>query len=261
MRYLRLYLYFLRFSFSKAMEFRVDFTFRIFMDMMYYLINIGFYQIIFLHTNLLGGWSEEQMMVFVGGYILIDALQMTFVSNNLWWLPIFINKGELDYYLVRPVSSLFFLSLRDFAANSFVNLLMALGVFGWAFWQYSAEVSLWQIGLYFVLLLHGVIIYYSVRMLTIIPVFWTHSGRGFERIFWSFSRLMERPDRIFTGWVRKILITVLPFSVMASFPAKQILDEFSWPVMIHLWVITLTFFGIVVLFWRIGLKSYASASS
>ena len=31
-RYLRLYGYFLRFSFSRAMEFRFDFFFRIFMD-------------------------------------------------------------------------------------------------------------------------------------------------------------------------------------------------------------------------------------
>ena len=39
MRYLRLYLYFLRFSFSRAMEFRLDFYFRILMDVAFYVVN------------------------------------------------------------------------------------------------------------------------------------------------------------------------------------------------------------------------------
>ena len=45
----------------------------------------------------------------------------------MWWLPMLINRGDLDYYLVRPVSTLFFVSFRDFAANSFVNLVIATG--------------------------------------------------------------------------------------------------------------------------------------
>ena len=32
-------------------------------------------------------------------------------------MPLAINRGELDYHLIRPVSPLFMLSLRDFAAN------------------------------------------------------------------------------------------------------------------------------------------------
>ena len=41
-RYLRLYAYFLRFSFSRALEFRVDFFFRVIMDTAFYAVNLGF---------------------------------------------------------------------------------------------------------------------------------------------------------------------------------------------------------------------------
>lgn len=261
LRYLRLYIYFVRFSFSRAMEFRLDFTFRIFMDIIYYVVNIAFYRIIFQHTSLLGGWTEEQMMVFIAAYLCVDALQMTLFSNNMWWLPIFINKGDLDYYLIRPVSSLFFLSLRDFAANSFVNLTFALGIFVWAIVQYSMPVSLAQIFYFGMLLLNGTFIYYLVRMVMVIPIFWTHAGRGFEQIFWNFTRFMERPDRIFTGWVRRILVTILPFSLMASYPARLFLEEFDWFILAHLIVVTMLFFLGVLVFWRQGLRAYSSASS
>src|SRR6185503_921918 len=117
-RYLRLYGYFLRFSFSRALEFRFDFFFRIGMDTLWYAHHLAFFWILYRHTTLLGGWTLDQMYIFAGGVFLMDGIQMTMTANNTWMLPILVNKGDVDYYLMRPVSSLFFLSLRDFAANS-----------------------------------------------------------------------------------------------------------------------------------------------
>jgi ABC-2 type transport system permease protein len=76
MRYLRLYLYFLRFSFSRAMVFRVDFGFRIFMDIVWNLVNLGFFWVLYQHTPLLGGWTCDQMLVFLGGVFVYDAINM-----------------------------------------------------------------------------------------------------------------------------------------------------------------------------------------
>src|SRR5690606_20986413 len=109
-----------------------DFTFRIFMDVVFYAINIAFFKILFLHTGIFGGWTESQMMIFVGTYLVVDAIYMCVMSSNLWMFPQHVNKGDLDYYLVRPVSSLFFLSLREFAASSTANLFLAIGVLAWA---------------------------------------------------------------------------------------------------------------------------------
>src|SRR5580692_8264119 len=94
-RYLRLYGHFLAFSFSKSFEFRFDFFSRILMDVVYYAIAIFFYQVIFLHTSLLGGWNEKQMMVFVAGYCMVDAINMSVFANNLFQLPTFVNRGDL----------------------------------------------------------------------------------------------------------------------------------------------------------------------
>lgn len=261
MRYLRLYLYFLRFSFSKAMEFRLDFYFRVVMDMCYYIVNIVFYKVLFLHTDVFGGWSAEQMMVFVAGFLIVDALSMTIFANNLWILPELINKGDLDYYLIRPVSSLFILSLRDFAANSFVNLLMSFGIFMWALHQYPETFPLYKIGLFVLLLFGGAFIRYCLRMIFIIPTFWLHSGRGLSDAFFTMNRFVERPDRIFTGVVRVILTTILPFSVMVSFPARILLDRFDSVILLHFLFVAMALFCVVLLIWGKALKAYSSASS
>lgn len=260
-RYLKLYIYFLRFSFSKALEFRLDFSFRIIMDIMYYFVNIGFYKILFLHTGIIAGWSFDQMMIFVSCYLLVDAINMTVFSTNMWWLPYYINRGELDYYLIRPVSPLFFLSLREFSANSFVNLLIAFGLFVYSLANYSAPWTIFQLLELFVLLFNGVLIYYCIQMMMILPVFWTQSARGFVDLFYTLGLAMERPDKIFRGWIRILFTMILPFALIASFPARSFIEGLDRNMLIHLTIVTVLVWTTMLFVWRRGLRNYSSASS
>ena len=260
-RYLTLYAHFVRFSFSRAFEFRVDFFFRVFMDLAYYGINFAFYKVIFLQTPLLGGWTKEQTMVFMAGFLVVDAITMTVFSNNLWWFPVAVNRGDLDYYLTRPVSSLFFLTLRDFAANSFLNLVLALGILSWSLAQLPGHVSAGGAAIYLVLLGFGALLHSMMHLLIILPVFWLQSGSSLHTIFYNFQRFMERPDRIFTGWARKVLVLVIPFCLMASFPARIFLEGMQWSVILHFAAVLVMFSLITLTVWHYGLRAYSSASS
>jgi ABC-2 type transport system permease protein len=243
------------------MEFRLDFTFRIVMDLIYYAVNIAFFKVLFLHTELIGGWNAEQMMVFVGAYLLVDAVNMTVFSTNMWWLPFYINRGELDYYLIRPVAPLFFLSLREFAANSFVNLLVALGIFVYGIATYPGPWAAANLTGLVVLLLNGVLIYYCIQMLMIIPVFWTQSARGFVDLFYTLGIAMERPDRVYRGWLRIFFTVVMPFALIASYPARVFIEGFEAGMLTHLTAVSVALWLLMLAFWRRGLRSYSSASS
>lgn len=243
------------------MEFRLDFSSRILMDCIYYVINIVLFKILFLHTNLIGGWTQEQMMIFVASYLLVDAINMTIFSTNMWWLPFYINRGDLDYYLIRPVSPLFFLSLREFSANSFVNLVIALGFFCYSLIVYSAPMDPFRLFGLILLLINGSLIYYCIQIMMIVPVFWTQSARGFIDLFYTLGLAMERPDRIFRGWLRILFTVVLPFALIASFPARYFIEGFDVSTMIHLTIVSIGSWIVMLFVWKLGLKSYASASS
>jgi ABC-2 type transport system permease protein len=261
MRYLRLYLYFLRFSISRAAEFRVDFYFRVVMDVVYYAVNLAFFGIIYTQTAVVGGWTLDQAYVFVAGFLFVDAVNMTVVANNMWILPVLINKGDLDYYLLRPVSSLFFLSLRDFAANSFLNVVIAAGLLGWAIGRYPEPLGAARIGVFVLLLLNGAFIVYLLRLLFITPVFWLHSSRGLDEMNFTLERLSERPHQIYSTWLRRFVTTLLPFAFLASIPAHALFDELDWRLLAHVTVVTALLFAVAVWLWRRGLRAYSSASS
>ncbi len=261
LRYLKLYLHFIVFSFGKATAYRFDFWCRILMDIAYYAVAIGFFKILFLKTGSLGGWTEKQTMVFVGAQLVLDALQMTTISSNLWQLPSTINKGDLDYHIVRPVSTLFFLCFNEFAVGSLVNLAIASSFFAWALSQYPEPFTIFQLLTFLFFLLTGYFIFFGLRLLISLPVFWTQAPYGFERIFYSMLPLMERPDVIFRGFLRMVILTVIPFALMVSFPARIFFDGFDIDIALHMFAVLFCLWTVVFWVWKKGINSYASASS
>lgn len=260
-RYIRLYAYFLRFSFSKALQFRLDFFFRVGMDAIWYGVNLAFFAVLFEHTGALGGWNFDQVLVFVGGVFLSDAVHMTVFANNMWMFPFAVNKGDLDYYLVRPVSSLFFLSVREFAANSFLNLLLALGILVWAIARYPQPFDAFALAAYGLLLVLGVFLHYALSLLFLIPVFWLHTAHGLREIYFSFDRFSSRPHGIYYGWLGRVLTSILPFALIVSYPTSVLFDGLTVRVVLHMLAATVGIFLFMLWLWRRGLKAYASASS
>ncbi|MFM1847541.1 MAG: hypothetical protein RL417_1015 [Pseudomonadota bacterium] len=261
LRYMRLYAAFLRLSVSRGAVFRAAFFARFFMDIGFYLFDILFFLVVFSNTSALGGWSEAQVFVFLGCFLVVDALQMTFSATNLWGFSELVNKGDLDYYLTRPVSTLFCVSLREFSLSSFCNLCVALGLLAWFLGRLPVPPTPLQLGLGCLLLMNGAILYHLMRLVLLMPVFWIHSGRGLDNLFFSIVQLCERPDRIYGTVLRTLLITVLPFALMASYPARVILEPLDWGIVLYTLGVTGLFAVVALLLWRRGLRAYSSASS
>ena len=186
---------------------------------------------------------------------------MSILGNNLWFFPIYVNNGDLDYYLTRPVSEKFFLSFREFAANSFVNSFMALALLIWALNRNSVSYPIENYFWFTLTFINGFVLFYFVRMLFLLPVFWSGAGRGFDELFWSLERVIERPDGIYSGVVRKVFTSVLPLILMASFPVRFLIHGFDLNLLLHIVGVTIIFALVFNFTWKRALLNYTSASS
>jgi ABC-2 type transport system permease protein len=141
------------------------------MDIVFYALQYFFLKIIYLHTPILGGWNLDQMTLFVASFIFVDALYMSVLANNAWWFPISINRGDLDYYLTRPASSFFFLSFKEFAANSLLNFLLAISLLTYCLMTYVGSLNSLKTMLFILLLINGAFLYYMVCLIFLMSVF------------------------------------------------------------------------------------------
>ena len=259
-QHLRLYLHLVRFSFARALEFRLDFVFRILMDCLYYAVQLAFFGLLYRHTSLLGGWTLDQMIVFTATFLLVDAVNMTVLFSSLSVFPSVVSKGELDPILVRPVSALFFVSFRDFAASSFVNLVLAGGLLGWALRRYPGELDPARLLAFAVLLGVGLVVFYVIEVSFLIPVFWLDSGNATWELFHQVAKYAERPSQIYPQWLRRFLVTALPLGLVVSLPVQVLFEGLSMERALHAAAALAGSLAFLRWFWRKGLRAYGSAS-
>jgi ABC-type multidrug transport system ATPase subunit len=68
-------------------------------------------------------------------------------------------------------------------------------------------------------------------------------------------------QEIYTGWLRRVVTLVLPFSLIASFSTRLLVERFDWRVLLHSFAVSITLFCVLLISWNRALRAYSSASS
>ena len=113
--YLQVWLTFARNSLIREMTFRTNFLLDCLSSVCWTLMNIGFYVLIFHHTNSIGvetGWHRAEFFVFLGTTWIINAIIQAFLMPNAEEFSELIRTGGLDFALLKPIDTQFLVSFR-----------------------------------------------------------------------------------------------------------------------------------------------------
>ncbi len=261
MRYLRLWLSFLKVSWMADLEYRVNIVMRIIGEFFWYVLQLSVFEVLYTHTNTIAGWDVNDMRVFMGTLFVVDVLYMIFAHENMEAMWSMVRKGDLDLYLVKPVNSQFMISTRKVSVSYITNLILVGGYLVWAVSNLSRPVSAAQLAVFPILVVSGVVIYYSMRfMFATLTVVLQEAG-NIQFIWYQLFRLATRPDRLYPSFLRNVVLTVFPVAFLASVPARVLIEgvDPTLAVVSPLLAIGLLFLSNFA--WEAALKRYASASS
>jgi len=101
-------------SLTRDMEFKANFIGLLFVDIVYYGSHLLFFTIIFGYVDALQEFTKPDVMTFLVVTFLMDTMYMFAFAGNLGKLNQMIVKGDLDFVLLKPVNSQFFISFRYF---------------------------------------------------------------------------------------------------------------------------------------------------
>ena len=104
-RYFFLWKSFFSNSLTRDMEFKANFIGGIIVDFIFYGTHFFFFSIIFSYVDSLLEFTQHDVMIFLIITFLSDTFMMMFFSGNLMKLNQLIIKGDLDFFLLKPISS------------------------------------------------------------------------------------------------------------------------------------------------------------
>lgn len=261
MRYLKLWLQFLKISWMADFEYRFNFVVRIFGEFMWYTAQISVFEVLYTHTQSLYGWDINAVRVFMGTLFLVDGIYMVFFSENLDHLSSLVRKGDLDLYLVKPINSQFMISLRKVASANLVNCALVSLYLLWALSRLSQTVSFGQATMFAIMAACGVVLFYCTRLLFGMLVFVLHEAGNVQFVWYNLYRLGTRPDILYPRYLRLIIMTAIPVGLIASVPARILVEGPDFKLLLWSVSVAILFFIVTALCWQRALRNYASASS
>jgi ABC-2 type transport system permease protein len=122
--------------------------------------------------------------------------------------------------------------------------------------------SAWQIVSFFLLVVAGILIHYSLMFLLACTSFWTVRAQGIVWGYYSLFNIARLPDAAFRGFFKMFFTFAVPMLLVANVPSKLLVNKLSSPLEV-LWLLLMCVAcGLVSeLGWRFSMRHYTSASS
>ncbi len=210
------------------------------------------------------GYSQSSILT----YILLTAIVGAVVtSNRSYMIGEEINQGNLSNYLLAPVNYFMYWFSKDIG-DKLMNIVFSIAELTIIYFLLKPPIyiqtDLTYIGSFILAIILAVILNFFINVLLGLIGFWSPDVWAPRFIFWialGFFAGEYFPLDILPPVIYKIFI-FLPFSYLIYFPIKIYLGELSGPEILKgfsimtFWIIT--FFVIVELVWKKGLRAYTA---
>ncbi len=258
-RYLQFWWMSIRTSLIRQMEFRGAFIAETLLGFTW----IGFVYLVagifFLHSQTIAGWTRADAFLLVASWSVIRDLVGALFRPGLTLITEYVQKGQFDVTLIRPLPALWQFLTARFLLSDFIQAIFDIGLLMWLLWQTHPDLSLVS-GLVLVVLIGcGVIIDTAIVLALNSLSFWFVNIDNINVLYSSMSELSRFPAAAFkrAGWV---LFTIVPLAYVGNVQALWLRDG-QWSLValaVGMAVVSVT--GALWVFRR-GSRRYTSASS
>ncbi len=262
-RYAAIYAMLWRNSVVREMSFKSNFILWIVVEFLWFILQITFFNVIYMHTDRIADWTRWQVVLLIGGSHFIQQIFQAFFLVNCTNLSELIRTGKMDFMLLLPVNTRFLVSLRQVDLGAFINAALAGAVMIYAGRKLGLSPSAGQITGFLLLCLASVLIHYSLMFLLATVSFWTVRAQGIIWGYYNLFNIARLPESAFpAGLFKTVFKFALPMLLVANVPVKLLAEKLSSPwEMLLLTMMSLLCFISSELVWRFSVRRYTSASS
>ena len=154
------------------LEYRADFIVEILSDLLNQAVNLVFIFVVFGHTQLLSGWSRDEIIFIYGFFLVPFALFSAFF--NIWdFNDRYIVKGEMDRILTRPIHSLFQVIIERMELEALFGLVTGFIILFYAGSNLGLDLAWYDPILFLLFVVGGALAYACIFVIIACIGFWS----------------------------------------------------------------------------------------
>lgn len=252
----------LNYKFSRMMMYRADFFAAFINDGILFIVQLLAFETIYSQVDTIGGWNRGQMIIFVGTFSMINALNMLIYFFGVVDIPEKIKRGDLDQYLTKPVNPLLRLTFEKINVGSVPLVVMSILIVCYGVSVTGLKVS-FTVGLgYAALVLLMTLLWYDLELILRSVPFLVISAHGIMKMEGQLLELnFKVPGALYKGIFKILFYFLLPYGIMSTIPSQFLTQSITLPGVLLAILTVAAFTALALWFWQFGLKHYQSASS
>lgn len=252
----------LKMKLQRNMAYRLSFFGVCFADGSLFLMQILMFSAIYSQVESIGGWDRNQMLLFIGTFSLLNALNMALYFFGVISMPHKIKSGELDLYITKPVNTLFHLSFENMDMGSVPLVFASIGIILYAAANMDTGVTALTVIGYIFLVMIMLVLYYDMEVILRTIPFFVIQSTSIERFEEGVLTLCMRiPGILFKGAFKVLFYLILPYGIMATIPTQFFSGMLSPAGFIYSITVVAVFTAFTMAFWKFGLRNYKSTGS
>jgi ABC-2 type transport system permease protein len=241
------------------MEYRINFIITAFSSLGNLLGSI-FSLFLFYRTGYtFTGWSWEAALVVLGIFTLLQGFSATFLAPNLNRIVLHVQEGTLDFVLLKPIRSQFWLSVHTISLWGIPDLIFGLLIIGYAGTKLNLGIDKYLLTIF--PLCCGLVILYSLWFILGSTSIWFVKIYNVTEVLKGFLEAGRYPITAYPATYRFFFTFVVPVSFLTTVPAQSMLGQIQFVWLLGAGLLALILFFISTQFWRFALRFYTSASS
>jgi ABC-2 type transport system permease protein len=205
------------------------------------------------------GWSWEEALLVLGMFTILQGFAATVLSPNLSKIVTQVQQGTLDFVLLKPISSQFWLSTRIISPWGIPDLLFGLLVIGYGGSRLGLGPQDYLLGL--PPLFFGAISLYSLWFMLGATSIWFVKIYNVTEVLRGLLEAGRFPVVAYPVAYRIFFTFIIPVTFLTTVPAQTMLQEGQWTWLLGSALLAGALMVIANRFWRFALRFYTSASS
>ena len=260
-KYLKVYTKFLNTSLASELEYKTNIIIDFITAILSLIGSIFLLSIFFQNDGNIGGWEFEQALIIQGIYTILNGITNTWFNPNLTEIVKHIREGTLDFVLLKPIDSQFFISLKKITPSGFLEIILGFCLLLFCIKINHIIINFSFLTLCLITIMCSICILYSLWFFISTTTIWFVKTWNATEVLRSFLYIGRFPLNSFSFSLRLFFRVIIPITFITTIPSEVFLG------LSELWKILLEVFVAIVFlfssrkFWLFALKFYSSASS
>lgn len=205
------------------------------------------------------GWRWEEALIVLGIFTLLQGFSSTFLAPNLNRIVDHVQKGTLDFVLLKPISSQFWLSTHTLSPWGLPDIIFGVILIGYAGGRLGITLTNYLISA--IPLVFGLGSLYSLWFMLGATSIWFVKIYNVTEVLRGLLEAGRYPMVAYPITYRFFFTFVVPVAFFTTVPAEAMLGRVQVGWIVGAGLLALGLLIVTRFFWSFALRFYTSASS